>query len=118
MSDGTLSVRRRDTKVNDVSQLGQGQANVPGFLSGIHDQKKGAQDAGELRLQSQTSKRLKDYDKLLKNFKYSAALDAVLKKVRVVFHGVVFSDLMLVRMSLPQLRSLCCRSSYIEMDLE
>ena len=37
-------------------------------------------DPNELRVESKRRKRLKDYDKLLKAFKYSAALDAVLKK--------------------------------------
>lgn len=38
-------------------------------------------DVDELKVESKRKKRLRDYDKLLKNFKYSAALDSVLRKV-------------------------------------
>lgn len=89
MSDGTLCIRRRDLKASEV-QHEQTHANIPAILSdinighGITHMKtaaKGAADKGELRLETQTSKKLKEYDKYLKSFKYSAALDSVLKKV-------------------------------------
>lgn len=37
-------------------------------------------DANEFRIESKRTKRLKDYDRFLKGFKYSAALDSVLRK--------------------------------------
>lgn len=44
-------------------------------------------DADEIRVsESRRQKRLKPYDRLLKSFKYSAALDSVLRKVRVGLH--------------------------------
>jgi len=89
MSDGTLSVRRRDTKVTEDPQESQSRFDVPTTLSDIntgHDRMsqntpfKMSTDAGEQRLQVHTSTKLKEHDKLLKTFKYSAALDSVLKK--------------------------------------
>ncbi|KAF9534284.1 WD40-repeat-containing domain protein [Crepidotus variabilis] len=85
MSDGTLSVRRRDVK-NEPTPQSESLLNAPVLFSDINvnlspgNPKSKAQHLGELRLHTQTSKRLKDYDRLLKNFKYGAALDAVLKK--------------------------------------
>jgi U3 small nucleolar RNA-associated protein 15 len=40
-----------------------------------------AGDLDEFRVEGRRSKRLKEYDQLLKGFKYSAALDSVLRKV-------------------------------------
>ncbi|KJA30233.1 hypothetical protein HYPSUDRAFT_153736 [Hypholoma sublateritium FD-334 SS-4] len=88
MSDGTLSIRRRDPKASEPKP-DQAHANVSAILSdinighGVSHQRtaaKSSADKSELRLQTQTSKKLKEYDKYLKNFKYSAALDSVLKK--------------------------------------
>jgi U3 small nucleolar RNA-associated protein 15 len=93
MSDGTLSVRRRQTKLNEgptvdasrSSDLGSFLgATLPGIGQGIVRERvrpKPTGDVNELRVESKRKKRLKDYDKLLKGFKYSAALDAVLRKV-------------------------------------
>lgn len=90
MSDGTLSIRRRDPKASEIAQKEQDHPNVTAILSDINvgyvvtpqtSSHKALADKGERRLESQTSKKLKEYDKLLKNFKYSAALDSVLKKV-------------------------------------
>ena len=41
-------------------------------------------DFDELKVESRRKKRLRDYDRFLKNFKYSAALDAVLRKVSIL----------------------------------
>ena len=38
-------------------------------------------DADELKIESRRQRKLRDYAKYLKTFKYSAALDAVLRKV-------------------------------------
>ena len=99
MSDGTLSVRRRQPKASEpaaqdlfsVASLRSGA--FESFLGGalptlgqgrVKEKKKSKPvgDVDELKVESQRKKRLRDYDKLLKNFKYSAALDAVLRKVR------------------------------------
>lgn len=87
MSDGTLSVRRRDAKASEALRETQSRLDLPTMLSDISlghgpegTPSKISPDAGEQRLQAQISKKLKEHDKLLKNFKYSAALDSVLKK--------------------------------------
>lgn len=103
MSDGTLSVRRRDPK---PSQAGVADSLIPAealrsgtyesFLSGalpamgegrIQNDIKGksrALDVNEFRVESRRKKRLREYDRLLKSFKYGAALDSVLGKVRAI----------------------------------
>lgn len=90
MSDGTLSIRRRDPKASEISQDDQVRLDAPTLLHDINighgsqrhtPPSKSVIDATELRVESQTSKKLKEYDKFLKSFKYSAALDSVLKKV-------------------------------------
>jgi len=88
LSDGTLSVRRRDAKSSEALRETQTRFDLPTILSDINighgpedTPSKISCDTGEQRLQAQTSKKLKEHDKLLKNFKYSAALDSVLKKV-------------------------------------
>jgi len=92
MSDGTLCVRRRDPKASEPSQGDEALLDVQTIISdltighGSHVQKhhsKPISSSNDLRLESQNSKKLKEYDRLLKNFKYSAALDSVLKKVGV-----------------------------------
>ncbi|KAF9009025.1 Trp-Asp repeat-containing protein [Cyathus striatus] len=89
MSDGTLSVRRRQVKptsemtsdtlqANSLetfigSRIGQGSLKPKRIGNAIGD-------VEELRIESRRNKRLREYDRYLKNFKYSAALDSVLKK--------------------------------------
>ena len=111
MSDGTLSIRRRDPKASEVKPPDQVHTSVSAILSnidighGVLQQKtitKGSVDKGELRLETQTSKKLKEYDKYLKNFKYSAALDSVLKKVFLVFFVMVLLTYTGRRMYHPQ----------------
>ena len=89
MSDGTLSVRRRQPKAT----MAQGEqvdssdvyADIPGDLrSNPRKRPKAMRDAGELQMITQPVKKLKEYDKLLKAFKYSSALDTVLKKVIIL----------------------------------
>ena len=102
MSDGTLSVRRRQPKplVGAASELpfpastlrsGTFESFLGGSASAIgqgtvRSKTKTAPlgDENELRVERRRSKRLKAYDKLIKSFKYSAALDSVLRKVRVI----------------------------------
>lgn len=102
MSDGTLSVRRRQPKESEstsnpllVSSLRSGTYETflgGGTLSSIGEgrfrEKKKAKPVGdidEIKVEARRKKRLRNYDRLLKNFKYSAALDAVLQKVGVNF---------------------------------
>jgi U3 small nucleolar RNA-associated protein 15 len=93
MSDGTLSVRRRTPKASEASvhALRPGGGAYESILgtdvSGIGElrvrdrtKSRPAGDAHELRIESKRRRRLRDYDRLLKGFKYSAALDAVLRK--------------------------------------
>ncbi|KAM6495843.1 WD40-repeat-containing domain protein [Amanita muscaria] len=90
MADGMLSVRYRQPKASEQSMLNSNYpATASNFLdisnagSGITRDKtrpRPTGDANEFRVESRRTKRLKDYDKLLKGFKYSAALDAVLRK--------------------------------------
>ncbi|KAF8655233.1 hypothetical protein AX16_003139 [Volvariella volvacea WC 439] len=88
MSDGTLSVRRRQAKAREemdnllsldttltaeLHSVGQGYIKTRAAPKAIGD-------ANELRIESRRTKRLKQYDKHLRNFKYTAALDSVLRK--------------------------------------
>ena len=95
MSDGTLSVRRRQPKPSELSAE-QTASFRPGtfesFLGGVlPDIGKGSvkskvrtstrDPTDEFRVESRRVKRLKEYDRLLKNFKHAAALDSVLRQV-------------------------------------
>ncbi|KAI0068753.1 WD40 repeat-like protein [Artomyces pyxidatus] len=98
MSDGTLSVRRRQPKASEASAIDNPfSANAlragafESFLGGtlpaigqprIRDKTKSKPfgDVDEFKVESKRRKRLKQYDKLLKGFKYTAALDSVLQK--------------------------------------
>ncbi|KAF9247088.1 WD40 repeat-like protein [Melanogaster broomeanus] len=94
MSDGTFSVRRRQQKVSEAEKdfgtalktgtyetflggtlpsIGQGRVKVKTKSRPIGD-------VDELRVESRRAHRLREYDRLLKSFKYSAALDSVLRK--------------------------------------
>ena len=89
MSDGTLSVRRRQPKGAEVQEQVNSSdiyVDIPGHLNPASRRSlpKATRDAGELRMVTQPVKKLKEYDKLLKAFKYSAALDTVLKKVLIL----------------------------------
>ena len=90
MSDGTLSVRRRQPKATEAQgeQFNSSDvyADITGDLKPVarRSPPKATPDAGELKMVTQPVKKLKDYDKLLKAFKYSAALDTVLKKVLIL----------------------------------
>jgi hypothetical protein len=104
MSDGTLSVRRRQSKASEatttdpsfsVSALRSGTfesflgTSLPATGQGLVRAKVKSEplgDADEFRVESARKKRLKEYDRLLKGFKYSAALDSVLRKVSMIKH--------------------------------
>lgn len=97
MGDGTFSVRRRQPKASEDAAAsarapkkdafqalldGDNLPPVRGASIKAKGKSRAVGDENELRVESKRRKRLKDYDKLLKAFKYSAALDAVLKTVR------------------------------------
>jgi U3 small nucleolar RNA-associated protein 15 len=104
MSDGTLSVRRRQPRASEAatSDLSFSSAvlrsgTFESFLGGtlpaigqgrVRDKGKGKAnvigDLDEFRVESKRTKRLKEFDRLLKGFKYSAALDSVLRKVSLL----------------------------------
>ena len=101
MSDGTLSVRRRQPKASEpaaqdlfsIASLRSGAfesflgGSLPTLGQGRVKEKKKSKPVGdidELKVESKRKKRLREYDRLLKNFKYSAALDSVLRKVRPI----------------------------------
>lgn len=108
MTDGTLSLRRRDPK---AAELAAQEAKKSVLSTGAYEyfadiesvfgtgHVKSAQQDGqqqgqprqgakamaavdEFRVENVRRKKLKDYDKFLKTFKYGAALDAVMVKVR------------------------------------
>lgn len=96
MSDGTLSVRRRQPKPsesssNDFALAALRSGGYESFLGALpsigqgrvksKEKSKPIGDVDEFRVERKRKKRLKEYDRLLKNFKYSAALDSVLRKV-------------------------------------
>lgn len=107
MSDGTLSVRRRQPKASEgalahspLSEASLRAAKLESFLGGIlpsvgqprvrdRTKKKPVGDVYEFRVESRRRRRLREYDRLLKVFKYSAALDSALRKVSTVVHWVI-----------------------------
>lgn len=98
MTDGTLSIRRRNPKATESRSLedekealraGSFEFFATGMLGNLGEghvkpklRNKTPQGApGELKIVPQKKKRLKEHDRLLKSFKYRAALDSVLRKV-------------------------------------
>ncbi|KAG8882919.1 hypothetical protein FRB97_007515 [Tulasnella sp. 331] len=94
MSDGTLSVRRRDHTEAELSALdARKEAAKQGVWETLVDfeaigegtvKPKGANyevlgDQNELRVEGRRRKRLRQYDKYLKSFRYRDALDEVLQ---------------------------------------
>lgn len=99
MTDGTLAVRRRDPKPAEATALESKQAAIAGgsyeyfadmeAVFGTGYVKPKAKDllpvvgpADEFKVETRRQVKLKEFDKMLKAFKYSAALDAALTKVR------------------------------------
>ena len=98
MSDGTLSVRRRQPKASEetsanglLSEASLRAATLESFLGvssaigqpRVRDRTKSKPvgDVDEFKVESRRRRRLKEYDRLLKGFKYSAAMDSALRKV-------------------------------------
>lgn len=116
MTDGTLSVRSRSKDsvkgLESVSDLQAQPMRIDPNTSSdaqtlqyraqhrLRNQKKGQSRGNELRIESSRQKRLKPYDRFLKAFKYSAALDSVLGKVRS--QSLLTQILRLYRVSLQQ----------------
>jgi U3 small nucleolar RNA-associated protein 15 len=104
MSDGTLSVRRRQPKASEIeaangslSAASLRAVTLDSFLGGVlpnigqprvrdRTKKKPIGDVDEFKVESKRRRRLKEYDRFLKGFKYSAALDSALRKVSITFH--------------------------------
>jgi U3 small nucleolar RNA-associated protein 15 len=104
MSDGTLSVRRRQPKASEMEAANRPLSaaslrvvTLDSFLGGVlpnigqprvrdRTKKKPVGDVDEFRVESKRRRRLKEYDRFLKGFKYSAALDSALRKVSTTFH--------------------------------
>lgn len=105
MSDGTLSLRRRDPKASELASsnlqntaLKSGAyeyfADFENIFGTGHVKDKSAATRGreervigavdEFRVESVKRKKLRPYDKFLKEFKYGAALDAVMENVSPV----------------------------------
>jgi U3 small nucleolar RNA-associated protein 15 len=98
MTDGTLSIRRRDPKASErQSEEAENQAlrhgtyeffatgllgNIgEGYVKPKRKNLKRVGVPGEMNVVSQKKKKLKVYDRHLRAFKYGAALDSVLRKV-------------------------------------
>lgn len=98
MTDGTLAVRRRDPKANEEANAEAKQAALAGgsyeyfaeveTVFGTGHVKARGKDlptvvgpADEFRVETRRKTKLREFDRFLKAFKYSAALDAGLKKV-------------------------------------
>lgn len=98
MSDGTLSVRRRQPKASEetsvhgpLSEASLRAATLESFLGVLpsigrprvqdRTKNKPVGDVDEFKVESKRRRRLKEYDRLLKGFKYSAALDSAIRKV-------------------------------------
>lgn len=93
MSDGTLCVRKRELKASEVVRRQERRVALLGggldhqlARSSAAVQDAPVQDRGgvtaqdDIRVDRARSAKLKPYDKFLKSFNYSAALDAVLRK--------------------------------------
>ncbi|VDB85387.1 unnamed protein product [Peniophora sp. CBMAI 1063] len=99
MSDGTLSVRRRSPKAHEAEREAAQPFSPAALRAGAYESVLGTDvshigemhingkvtskpvgDAHEFRVESKRRRRLKEYDRHLKGFKYSAALDSVLQK--------------------------------------
>ena len=92
MADGTFSIRRRQPKASEETAAAAKAPKKDAFQALLDGDTLGPSrfppkgksrpvgDPNEFRVESKRRKRLKDYDKFLKEFKYSAALDAVLQK--------------------------------------
>ena len=107
MSDGTLSVRRRQPKASEgttahrPSEASLRATTLESFLGGAFSdigllrvgdrtRTRPVGDVDEFKVESKRRRRLKVYDRYLKGFKYFAALDSALQKVGVTFfvaHG-------------------------------
>ena len=109
MSDGTLSIRRRDSKASEKDDMesvipsealrsGAYESFLGGSLTAVGEghtrrdikgKSKVIGNVDEFRVESRRKRRLREYDRLLKSFKYGAALDSVLRKARLrlpLFH--------------------------------
>ncbi|WWC72509.1 uncharacterized protein I206_106471 [Kwoniella pini CBS 10737] len=99
LTDGTLSVRRRDQKASEFKDDIEGQkslsivggsyeyfADIESIFGKGHVKAKRNEmglakgNVDEFRVETRRKRKLREFDKFLKSFKYQAALDASLKK--------------------------------------
>ncbi|ORY29620.1 57.7 kda trp-asp repeats-containing protein [Naematelia encephala] len=97
LTDGTLAIRRRDPKATESADLESAQKAIAGgayeYFTDMEavfgkghvkprgkDLPKVVGPADEVKVEARRQKRLREFDRYLKGFKYSAALDASLKK--------------------------------------
>lgn len=102
MTDGTLAVRRRDPKQSESQAIETKQqalssgayeyfAEMESIFGKGHIKKKGKDlpevvgAVDEIKIESRRKDKLKVFDKHLKSFKYSAALDSGIQKVSRLF---------------------------------
>lgn len=89
MADGTLCIRKRDVKASELERREAERAAMNAgayeyFMQGAaaHQQQgvNKVKAGDDIRVESLRKKKLQDYDKYLKAFRYSDALDAALRK--------------------------------------
>lgn len=98
MADGTLCIRKRDLRQAEIERREQDRAALAAgsyehFMEAgttlrgqtAKGRQQGVAAADELRVEAARRRKLKDYDRLLKSFRYRDALDAALRKVCIPF---------------------------------
>ena len=97
MSDGTLSIRRRENKVDEDEVIEPEKASR--FFSGTPRHFQFEPTQADFTVARQSERRLKDYEHLLRKFQYKEALDLVLSKNDPLLVISVFEEL-IIRQSL------------------
>lgn len=83
MADGTLCIRKRQLRASELQHRQEQTQSYEYFVGAGGSQQPQSQSGtqqDEIRVESVRRQRLKPYDKLLKKFQHSDALDAVLRK--------------------------------------
>lgn len=83
MADGTLCIRKRQLRASELQHRQEQNQSYEYFVGAGGSQQPQSQSGtqqDEIRVESVRRQRLKPYDKLLKKFQHSDALDAVLRK--------------------------------------
>jgi U3 small nucleolar RNA-associated protein 15 len=107
MTDGTLSIRRRDPKASETRSQEREQEALrhgtyeffaTGMLGNIgngHIKPKNKKITpvgvpGEIKVAPPRQRKMREYDRHLKSFKYGAALDSVLRRVSTSLSNIYF----------------------------